>query len=615
MSLLLQKHFFSILAGILLLFTQSQETFAQEVNGLFYGDGDDQQYELIASNDGGRGDLYARLVDEHLYIAVIVDPSVNDNVFGDKQTDSDYLASAGWNNPSHKAGDLLRSEHIELLFQCGDESWTWKQDYIYDIDRDENPSETDWVSDQDGPDGDGTPPPGYQAASSFAWNLNNSLWDVTMGGTRPNLNDWKSPDNGSGDVATMNYPMYSDDYKWEWPIVYEMRIDLSQCADEGYYIEVLTAHNSPPKTDPPDVPIKLRDYGDLPDGPYSTLLASDGARHIIVPGIYLGSMVDPEANGQPGAAANGDDLAFTDDEDGIEFLTKIESGSEATVRVTASVDGKLDAWMDFDNDGSFDEVDDKVFNSINLTAGPNDLSFDVPIDAETGSLYARFRFSTGGGLSYMGEASDGEVEDYFIQGSRVPVEMSSLSATLADRTVEIQWVTASEEENLGFYILRSESTEGDYQRLNDELIQGAGNSSVTNSYRYRDSQVTPGRQYYYTVVDVSYNGVEETHGPVQVNIPPFAEYAALQLQPPNPNPVREDGTISYSIPSAGNIRLAVYDLSGRQQRILADGHFEAGDHNARFSRLERGRRLGSGAYILRLETNNGVQTQRMILTE
>ena len=36
------------------------------------------------------------------------------------------------------------------------------------------------------------------------------------------------------------------------------------------------------------------DWGDAPDGPYPTLAASIGASHMIVPGVYLGAMVDGE---------------------------------------------------------------------------------------------------------------------------------------------------------------------------------------------------------------------------------------------------------------------------------------------------------------------------------
>lgn len=49
------------------------------------------------------------------------------------------------------------------------------------------------------------------------------------------------------------------------------------------------------------------DFGDAPDNPYPTLLSNDGARHKIYSGIYLGSSIDVENDGQPNNDALGDD--------------------------------------------------------------------------------------------------------------------------------------------------------------------------------------------------------------------------------------------------------------------------------------------------------------------
>ena len=81
------------------------------------------------------------------------------------------------------------------------------------------------------------------------------------------------------------------------------------------------------------------DFGDAPDQPYPTYLANDGARHVAVPGIQLGALLDVEADGQPDATATGDDLANLPDEDGVAFLNALVAGQVATVQVVASVSG------------------------------------------------------------------------------------------------------------------------------------------------------------------------------------------------------------------------------------------------------------------------------------
>jgi hypothetical protein len=164
------------------------------------------------------------------------------------------------------------------------------------------------------------------------------------------------------------------------------------------------------------------DFGDAPDT-YKTLLASDGARHTIVQGVYLGRAVDAEADGQPGSSANGDDLSNTSDEDGVVFTSPLSPGESAAVEVTATTQGYLNAWADFNRDGSFagsgtsktlSSNNEQIFTDQLLTPGVNRLSFRVPETAAKGITFARFRFNTRGLLSYSGPAADGEVEDHQI---------------------------------------------------------------------------------------------------------------------------------------------------------------------------------------------------------
>ncbi len=98
------------------------------------------------------------------------------------------------------------------------------------------------------------------------------------------------------------------------------------------------------------------DFGDLPDPSFLTLLASNGARHMLSDNLFLGACVDSEVDGQPDPFAGvvnpstGDDgnkagaptssipagVACTDDEDGVTLVTPLIAGSQACVKVTAT---------------------------------------------------------------------------------------------------------------------------------------------------------------------------------------------------------------------------------------------------------------------------------------
>ncbi len=170
----------------------------------------------------------------------------------------------------------------------------------------------------------------------------------------------------------------------------------------------------------PVVPEVTADLGDAPDM-YKTTLAAGGARHTIVAGLNLGAVVDAETDGQPNAAADGDGV----DEDGIQFLTKLVPGENAIIGVGTTQPktstAKLDAWIDFNGDGDFEDSGEQVAVSQAIKAsslidqGSLPLDVTVPADAKAGATYARFRLSTAGGLSPGGDAADGEVQDYKVE--------------------------------------------------------------------------------------------------------------------------------------------------------------------------------------------------------
>jgi hypothetical protein len=157
------------------------------------------------------------------------------------------------------------------------------------------------------------------------------------------------------------------------------------------------------------------DYGDAPDPTYPTLLANNGASHLAT-GPMLGSSRDGELDGQPSANADGDDTAGADDEDGVVFNGLPIPGTTASVDVTASAPGLLNAWVDFNLDGDWLDAEEQIFNDEPLAAGVNSLSFNIPAAASTATApFARFRVDSGGGLLPTGQAADGEVEDHLVQ--------------------------------------------------------------------------------------------------------------------------------------------------------------------------------------------------------
>ncbi len=153
------------------------------------------------------------------------------------------------------------------------------------------------------------------------------------------------------------------------------------------------------------------DFGDAPL-PYPTTLAEGGAEHVSGGAMMLGATVDSEADGTHSAAADADGA----DEDGVTFGTMVVGALDAQVTVNVQGSGgKLDAWIDFNGDGSWGGPGERIFSAQEVTTGDNVLTLDVPSYAIAGTTYARFRVSALDGLGVGGTAADGEVEDYHLR--------------------------------------------------------------------------------------------------------------------------------------------------------------------------------------------------------
>ena len=86
--------------------------------------------------------------------------------------------------------------------------------------------------------------------------------------------------------------------------------------------------------------------------------------------------------------------------------------------------------------------------------------------------------------------------------------------------------------------------------------------------------------------------------------------ASVSLAQNYPNPFNPSTAIRYELPAAEHVRLDVFDVSGRNVKVLVDGTRPAGTHTARFDAGG----LPSGLYVYRLQAggNTIVKTMHLI---
>ncbi len=97
------------------------------------------------------------------------------------------------------------------------------------------------------------------------------------------------------------------------------------------------------------------------------------------------------------------------------------------------------------------------------------------------------------------------------------IDLVSFVATPREDGVLLAWETATELNNLGFNVYRSDSRTGPRTKLNDRLIAAQMPGSTEGStYTFLDTTPAPGQRYYYWLEDIDTVGSVTLHGPAEV---------------------------------------------------------------------------------------------------
>jgi hypothetical protein len=145
------------------------------------------------------------------------------------------------------------------------------------------------------------------------------------------------------------------------------------------------------------------------------------------------------------------------------------------------------------------------------------------------------------------------------------------------------------------------------------LFQNKTSGDTLIPYLHTVWSETPEVSYY----EVRYNKLNLKHpdGEGQQS----ATQVAIPLKPSlsvcRPNPFQNHTQISYALPTAGNVSLRVYDVTGRTVRTLASGIQRAGSYSVSWdARDGRGRQVPYGVYFYRLDTPGFRAVKKAVVT-
>ncbi len=193
----------------------------------------------------------------------------------------------------------------------------------------------------------------------------------------------------------------------------------------------------------------------------------------------------------------------------------------------------------------------------------------------------------------------------------LPVDLASFRGWSERGTIQLQWTTECEFNNLGFIVERREDIQAnepwqeiaDYRTCSD--LQGQGSTSRWHNYRYQDRDVSPGNVYTYRLSDVDINGRIRNIATTQVK----ARTPHITLKTPRPNPFNPITNIPLEVGTPSHIRVAVVDLMGNEVTVLVDAQYLSGDYSLIWDGTDRHHQpVSSGVYFLAVQENGVLQT-------
>lgn len=212
----------------------------------------------------------------------------------------------------------------------------------------------------------------------------------------------------------------------------------------------------------------------------------------------------------------------------------------------------------------------------------------------------------------------------------IPVELISFTAEVHNKSVKLQWSTATEKNNRGFEIERKSLTpslsnlsrpwrakaegEGEPLWIKIGFVEGKGTSSTVQNYFFIDNEIQSGK-YFYRLKQIDFDGTSSYSGEVEVemNFNPMN----FKLHQNYPNPFNPTTRIQYQVASSSFITLKIFDVLGNEVAKLVNETQPAGYYEVIWDTAN----FPSGVYFYKLTAENFsshadqrfVDTKKMIL--
>jgi subtilisin family serine protease len=172
--------------------------------------------------------------------------------------------------------------------------------------------------------------------------------------------------------------------------------------------------------------------------------------------------------------------------------------------------------------------------------------------------------------------------------------------------VRLVWQFADPSQFSSVSVERAVASQGPWATIDAETsTEGAATVAI-------DKSATTGQTYFYRLAATYTSGQSTTFGPITATVGEAITEFALKGAAPNPTPGRT--LIEYAVPRASNVRVAMYDLQGREVAVLADGPHAVGRYQVTWTGEVDGGPAAAGVYFLRMKAPGVSQTRRVVVS-
>lgn len=184
----------------------------------------------------------------------------------------------------------------------------------------------------------------------------------------------------------------------------------------------------------------------------------------------------------------------------------------------------------------------------------------------------------------------------------LPVELVHFAAISDGDAVRLDWTTAGEQNNAGFYVER----ETDTSWRTEGFVAGHGTTTETQRYAHTVTGLSVG-VHRFRLRQVDFDGTASFSPVVEAAVLPQERFL---LTPPYPNPALSEARFTMAVRQTESVRVALYDGLGRLALLAHDGLLVEGVPHTVLLNVAT---LPTGMYVLRIEGASFETSRRFVI--